>query len=36
MCARLVDEKLLERRGNKYRITSKGKREIGWEHDDDG
>ena len=30
ICNRLVEEKLLERRGNKYRITPKGKREIGW------
>jgi len=36
MCGRLVEEKLLERRGNKYRITPKGKREIGWQDDDDG
>jgi hypothetical protein len=36
MCGRLVEEKLLERRGNKYRITPKGKREIGWKDDDDG
>jgi AAA domain/Bifunctional DNA primase/polymerase, N-terminal len=35
MCGRLVEEKLLERRGNKYRITPKGKREIGWKDDDD-
>ncbi|MGY3548956.1 bifunctional DNA primase/polymerase [Bradyrhizobium sp. USDA 4469] len=35
MCGRLIDEKLLERRGNKYRITPKGKREIGWKDDDD-
>ena len=35
MCGRLVEEKLLERRGNKYRITPKGKREIGWTDDDD-
>ncbi|QHO76251.1 hypothetical protein ACH79_30255 [Bradyrhizobium sp. CCBAU 051011] len=35
ICGRLVEEKLLERRGNKYRITSKGKREIGWKDDDD-
>ena len=35
MCSRLVEEKLLERRGNKYRITPKGKREIGWTDDDD-
>jgi hypothetical protein len=36
MCGRLVEEKLLERRGNKYRITAKGKREIGWKDGDDG
>ena len=35
MCGRLVEEKLLERRGNKYRITPKGKREIGWKDEDD-
>jgi DNA-binding PadR family transcriptional regulator len=35
MCSRLVEEKLLERRGNKYRITPKGKREIGWKDSDD-
>ena len=35
MCSRLVEEKLLERRGNKYRITSKGKREIGWQEEDE-
>ena len=35
MCGRLVEEKLLERRGNKYRITPKGKREVGWTDDDD-
>jgi hypothetical protein len=35
MCGRLVEEKLLERRGNKYRITPKGKREIGCKDDDD-
>src|SRR5262249_36022182 len=35
ICSRLVEEKLLERRGNKYRITQKGKREIGWKDDDD-
>ncbi|PSO19974.1 AAA family ATPase [Bradyrhizobium sp. MOS002] len=35
MCGRLVEEKLLERRRNKYRITPKGKREIGWKDDDD-
>jgi hypothetical protein len=35
ICGRLVDEKLLERRGNKYRITTKGKREIGWKDDDE-
>ncbi|MET4033372.1 hypothetical protein ABIB94_004164 [Bradyrhizobium sp. JR7.2] len=35
ICNRLVEEKLLERRGNKYRITPKGKREIGWKDDDD-
>ena len=34
MCGRLVEEKLLERRGNKYRITPKGKREIGWKDDE--
>jgi hypothetical protein len=35
ICGRLVEEKLLERRGNQYRITPKGKREIGWKDDDD-
>ena len=35
ICNRLVEEKLLERRGEKYRITPKGKREIGWKDDDD-
>ncbi|KRR12207.1 hypothetical protein CQ12_31665 [Bradyrhizobium jicamae] len=35
ICSRLVDEKLLERRGNKYRITPKGKREIGWKDDNE-
>jgi hypothetical protein len=35
MCGRQVAEKLLERRGNKYRITAKGKWEIGWQDDDD-
>ncbi|TFW53644.1 hypothetical protein CT676_40610 [Bradyrhizobium sp. MOS001] len=35
MCGRLVEEKLLERRGNKYRITPKGKREIGWKDEED-
>jgi hypothetical protein len=35
ICGRLIDEKLLERRGNKYRITPKGKRETGWKEDDD-
>ena len=33
LCGRLVEEKLLERRGNKYRITPKGKQEIGWSDD---
>ena len=28
ICTGLVDEKLLERRGNKYRITAKGKKEL--------
>jgi hypothetical protein len=28
MCQRLVEDKLLERRGTKYRITTKGKKEI--------
>ena len=35
ICNRLVEEKLLERRGNKYRITPKGKREIGWKDEED-
>lgn len=35
MCQRLVEEKLLERRGPKYRITAKGKKEIGWGGEDD-
>jgi hypothetical protein len=35
MCRQLVEEKLLERRGEKYRITPKGQREIGWKDDDD-
>ena len=30
ICNQLLEEKLLERRGNKYRITAKGKKEIGW------
>ncbi len=35
MCGRLVEEKLLERRGQKYRITTKGKKEINWEGEND-
>jgi hypothetical protein len=35
MCQRLVEEKLLEKRGSKYRITNKGKKEIGWSDKDD-
>jgi hypothetical protein len=35
MCARLVEEKMLEKRGSKYRITNKGKKEIGWEEKND-
>ncbi len=35
MCSRLVEEKLLERRGQKYRITAKGKKEINWDGNDE-
>ena len=35
ICNQLVEEKLLERRGNKYRITAKGKKEIGWKDTND-
>jgi hypothetical protein len=35
ICSQLVEEKLLERRGNKYRITAKGKKEIGWKDTND-
>ncbi len=35
ICSRLVEEKLLERRGQKYRITAKGKKEINWEGEND-
>lgn len=35
MCSRLVEEKLLERRGQKYRITAKGKKEINWDGEND-
>jgi hypothetical protein len=35
MCGRLVEDKLLEKRGNKYRITNKGKKEINWDGEND-
>lgn len=35
MCTRLTEEKLLERRGSKFRITAKGKKEINWEGEND-
>jgi hypothetical protein len=35
MCQRLTEEKLLERRGSKFRITPKGKKEINWEGEND-
>jgi hypothetical protein len=35
MCSRLIEDKLLEKRGTKYRITNKGKKEINWEGDND-
>jgi hypothetical protein len=35
MCARLVEDKLLEKRGQKYRITNKGKKEINWDGEND-
>lgn len=35
MCQRLVEEKLLEKRGTKFRITNKGKKEIGWEDENE-
>jgi hypothetical protein len=35
MCARLIEDKLLEKRGTKYRITAKGKKEINWDGEND-
>ncbi len=35
MCGRLVEDKLLEKRGQKYRITNKGKKEINWDGEND-
>lgn len=35
LCSQLVEDKLLEKRGAGYRITNKGKKEIGWEDENE-